>query len=134
MKVSIENLTPVKRALSVEVESSVVGDEFTSAYAELARRVKVAGFRQGKVPLAVLEKRFHREVTDDVVSRLVPKFYDQAIKDAGLTPVQLPTIEELSVSKDAPLVFRAVVEVRPVIALQPYTALPLPPAGRRGRR
>lgn len=125
MKVSIENLTPVKRALSVEIESSVVDDEFASAYAELARRVKVAGFRPGKVPLAVLEKRYYREVTDDVVSRLVPKFYDQAIRDAGLTPVQLPTIEQLSVSRDAPLVFRAVVEVRPVIALQPYTALPL---------
>lgn len=125
MKVSIETLSPVKRVLSVEVDPSVVEDEFASAYAELGRRAKVAGFRPGKVPLAVLEKRFHREVTDDVVSRLVPRFYDQAIRDAGLTPVQLPTIEQLSVSKDAPLVFRAVVEVRPAIALQPYRGLPL---------
>ncbi len=125
MKVSIETLSSVKRALSVEVEPSVVGDEFASAYAELGRRVKVAGFRPGKVPLAVLEKRFLREATDDVINRLVPKFYDQAIKEAGLVPVQLPTIEQLSVSKDAPLVFRAVVEVRPTIALQPYRGLPL---------
>ncbi|MEW6682379.1 MAG: trigger factor [Nitrospirota bacterium] len=125
MKVSVEHLSPVKRALSVEVEPSVVGDEFASAYAELGRRVKVAGFRPGKVPLAVLEKRFHREVTDDVVNRLVPRFYDQAIKQAGLVPVQLPTIDQLSVSRDAPLSFRAVVEVRPAIALQPYRGLPL---------
>ncbi len=125
MKVSIETLSAVKRALSVEVEPSVVGDEFASAYAALGRHVKVAGFRPGKVPLAVLEKRFVREATDDVINRLVPRCYDQAIKEAGLVPVQLPTIEQLSVSKDTPLVFRAVVEVRPSIALQPYRGLPL---------
>lgn len=125
MKVSVEHLSPVKRALSVEVEPSVVGDEFRSAYEALGRRVKVAGFRPGKVPLAVLEKRFQRDVTDDVINRLVPRFYDQAVKEAGLVPVQLPTIEQLSVSKDAPLSFRAVVEVRPAISLQPYRGLPL---------
>jgi trigger factor len=125
MKVSVEHISPVKRALSIEVEPSVVDDEFASAYAELGRHAKVAGFRPGKVPQAVLEKRFHREVTDDVIKRLVPRFYDQAIKEAGLVPVQLPTIEELSMSKDTPLSFRAVVEVRPTIALQPYRGLPL---------
>lgn len=125
MKVSVEQLSPVKRALSIEVERSVVGDEFASAYAELGRHAKVAGFRPGKVPQAVLEKRFHREVADDVVKRLVPRFYDQAIKEAGLVPVQLPTIDRLSMSRDEPLSFRAVVEVRPTIALQPYRGLPL---------
>lgn len=125
MKIAVETLSPVKRALSIEVEPAVVGHEFASAYAELARRVKVAGFRPGKVPLAVLEKRFHREVVDDVVKRLVPRCYEQAVKEAGLVPVQLPMIEQLSVAKDAPLSFRAVVEVRPTIALQPYRGLPL---------
>jgi trigger factor len=118
-------LSPVKRALSIEIDSSVVGQEFAAAYSDLGRRVKVPGFRPGKVPLPVLEKRFEREVTDDVVKRLVPHYYEQAMKDAGLVPVQLPTIEELSVSKDAPLSFRAVVEVRPTFALQPYQGLPL---------
>ncbi|MFZ5876860.1 MAG: trigger factor [Nitrospirota bacterium] len=125
MKLSIETLSPVKRALVIEVEPSVVGREFDVAYSELGRRAKIPGFRPGKVPLPVLEKRFQREVTDDVVQRLVPRFYEQALKDAGLVPVQLPTIEGLSIAKDAPLSFRAVVEVRPEVALQPYTALPL---------
>ncbi len=125
MKVSVEQISPVKRALSIEVESSVVDDEFASAYAELGRHANVAGFRPGKVPQAVLEKRFHREVADDVIKRLVPRFYDQAIKEAGLVPVQLPRIEQLSMAKDAPLSFRAVVEVRPTIALQPYRSLPV---------
>lgn len=125
MKIAIETLSPVKRALSIEIEPSVVGQEFAEAYSELGRRVKVPGFRPGKVPLPVLEKRFEREVTDDVVKRLVPRYYEQAIKDAGLVPVQLPTIEELSISRDAPLSFRAVVEVRPSVALQPYKGIPL---------
>lgn len=125
MKMSVETLSPVKRALSIEIEPSVVGREFDAAYSAIGRRAKVPGFRPGKVPLPVLEKRFQREVTDDVVQRLVLRFYEQALKDAGLVPVQLPTIEGLSIAKDAPLSFRAVVEVRPDVALQPYQALPL---------
>jgi trigger factor len=125
MKLSIETLSPVKRALSIEIESSVVGREFAAAYTELGRRAKIPGFRPGKVPLPVLEKRFEREVTDDVVQRLVPRFYEQALKDARLVPVQLPTIEGLSIAKNAPLSFRAVVEVRPEVALQPYQGLSL---------
>ncbi len=125
MKVAVETISPVKRTLSVEVESDVVGVEFASAYADLSRRVKIAGFRAGKVPLALLEKRYHREVVDDVVRRLVPRFYEEAVREAGLVPVQLPTIEDVSISKDTPLSFRATVEVRPEIALQPYQGLPL---------
>ena len=60
MKLSIETLSPVKRALSIEIESSVVGREFDAAYSELGRRAKVPGFRPGKIPLPVLEKRFQR--------------------------------------------------------------------------
>jgi trigger factor len=125
MKVEVETISPVKRTLLVEVGSDIVGLEFASAYADLSRRVKISGFRPGKVPLAILEKRYHQEIADDVVRRLVPRFYEEAVKEVGLIPVQLPTIEHVSVAKDAPLSFRATVEVRPPISLQPYRDLPL---------
>ncbi|MBI3608890.1 MAG: trigger factor [Nitrospirae bacterium] len=125
MKVEVETISPVKRSLSVEVGSDIVGEEFASAYAELSRRVKISGFRPGKVPLAILEKRYHQEIADDVVRRLIPRFYEEAVKEVGLVPVQLPTIDHVSVAKDAPLSFRATVEVRPPISLQPYRDLPL---------
>ena len=125
MKVEVETISPVKRTLLVEVGSDVVGLEFALAYADLSRRVKISGFRPGKVPLAILEKRYYQEIADDVVRRLVPRFYEEAVKEVGLIPVQLPTIEHVSVAKDAPLSFRATVEVRPPISLQPYRDLPL---------
>ncbi len=125
MKVTVETISPVKRALVVEVEADVVEKEFASAYAELSRSVKIAGFRQGKAPLPLLEKRYHQEIADDVVRRLVPRFYEEAVKEAGLAPVQLPEIEQLTIGKDAPLSFRATVEVRPSVALQPYHDLPV---------
>lgn len=125
MKVDIETLSPVKRVLSVEVEPAVVDLEFASAYADLGRRVKIAGFRPGKVPFAILEKRYSQDVADDVARRLIPRFYEEALKEAGLVPVQLPAIDRVSLAKDTPLSFRATVEVRPSIALQPYQGLPL---------
>jgi trigger factor len=124
MKVSVEHLSPVKRALSVEVEPSVVGDEFASAYAALGRRVKVAGFRPGKVPSRsskTVSSRSDRR-RGEPVGPTVLRPSDQGSR-SGAGPA--PSIEELSVSRDAPLSFRAVVEVRLAIALQPYRGLPL---------
>ena len=125
MKVSVETLSPVKRTLSVEVGAESVEREFVSAYAELGRRVKVPGFRRGRVPMGLLESRFSQEIEGDVVRRLVPQAYEEAIKEAGLTPVQLPTIEHVSVKRDSPLSFTATVEVRPFIELKSYVGLPL---------
>ena len=125
MKVSVETLSPVKRTLSVEVGAETVKREFASAYADLSRRVKVPGFRPGRVPLALLESRYSKEIEDDVVRRLIPRAYEEAIKEAGLTPVQLPTIEHVSVKRDSALSFVASVEVRPLIELKSYVGLSL---------
>ncbi len=125
MKVEVQELTPVKRALKVEIPQDVVSREFAQAYALLRRKVKVPGFRPGKAPLSILERRFGREVEEDVVQKLVPDYYRKAIADAGLIPVELPAIEQISIKKDAPLSFMATVEIRPKISLSNYVGIHL---------
>lgn len=125
MKVAVEDISSVKKSLRIEVPQEVVKKEFESAYSDLKKRVRLPGFRQGKVPLPLLESRFSHDVEHDVVKRLVPDYYQRALKEMGITPVVLPTIEKVEVKPDSPLSFTATVETRPDIKLSDYEGLSL---------
>lgn len=123
MKVEIQELSPVKRAIKIEIPQEVISKEFAQAYATLRRQVKVPGFRPGKAPVSLLERRFSKEVERDVAQKLVPDYYRKAIEQTGLSPVELPSIEQVMLKKDAPLSFTALVEVRPKFSLADYVGL-----------
>jgi len=122
MKLEVTELGPVKRALKIEVPEEEVRREFERAYAELNRQVQIPGFRPGKAPLALLEKRYAKAVEEDVIRRLVPDYYDRAIRQAGIVPVlvEVPPLERVKIKKNAPLSFTATVEIKPKIELRDY--------------
>ncbi|HZR46626.1 MAG TPA: trigger factor [Candidatus Manganitrophaceae bacterium] len=126
MKVQVEEITPVKKSLTIEIPQEVVSNEFAIAYSDLKKKAKIPGFRPGKVPMALLEKKFGPSIQEDVVRKLVPDYYQRAVKEAGLSPVEFPSIEKIEVKKDAPLLFTATVEVKPSIQLSNYQGLTLP--------
>jgi len=124
MKMEMTELGPMKRALKIEVPVEEVAQRFTQAYKELNRQVHMPGFRPGKAPLALLEKRYAKAIEDDVVRSLVPDFYDRAVRQAGISPVlvEIPPLERVKIKKDAPFTFTATVEIKPTIDLRDYKA------------
>ncbi|MDE3036077.1 MAG: trigger factor, partial [Nitrospirota bacterium] len=124
MKVDVTELGPVKRALKIEVPSEDVNKHFALAYAELNKHVRIPGFRPGKAPLSMLEKRYAKEVEEDVVRRLVPDYYERAVREAGIVPVlvEIPPLERVKIKKDAAFSFTATVEIKPKIELRDYKA------------
>ncbi len=124
MKMEVTELGPMKRALKIEVPADEVTQRFSRAYTELNRQVQVPGFRPGKAPLAILEKRYAKAVEEDVIRSLVPDFYDRAIKQAGISPVlvEMPPLDRVKIKKDASFTFTATVEIKPKIELRDYKA------------
>ncbi len=122
MKLEVTELGPSKRALKIEVPEDEVSRRFTKAYSELNRQVRVPGFRPGKAPVALLEKRYAKAVEEDVIRSLVPDFYDRAIRQAGIVPVvvDIPSVERTKIKKDAVFTFTATVEIKPKIELRDY--------------
>lgn len=122
MKMEVTELGPMKRALKIEVPADEVTQQFSRAYLELNRQVQIPGFRPGKAPLAILEKRYAKSVEEDVIRKLVPDFYDRAIKQAGISPVvvDLPPLDRIKIKKDSPFTFTATVEIKPTIELRDY--------------
>lgn len=124
MNMEVTELGPMKRALKIEVPADEVTQRLARAYVELNRQVNIPGFRPGKVPLALLEKRYAKTVEEDVIRSLVPDFYEKAVRQAGIVPVhvEIPPLDRVKIKKNEPFTFTATVEIKPKIQLRDYKA------------
>lgn len=125
MKVDVKELGPLKRLIKVEIPEDVVSKKFLEVFFDINKKIQIPGFRQGKVPMNILEKRFAIEARDDVIRSLIPDYYERAVKDLGVMPVADPMIEDIVVNRNAPLSFTATVEVKPQFELGTYTGMKL---------
>ncbi|APG26841.1 trigger factor [Syntrophotalea acetylenivorans] len=126
MNVKVDDISSVKKQLSFEVPAGRVDEEIDSAYKELAKTAKVKGFRQGKVPRAVLERHYAASIESQVLERLVSDSYFKALKDEKILAVSGPEITDGGVlEKGKPYTFKAQVEVQPEVEAKDYLELPL---------
>ncbi len=124
MKSVVEDLSSVKKKINVEITPEAVAKEMEKALADVAKKARIAGFRPGKAPKAIVEKHYGEEVRNDVIQRLVTESYLQALQENNLNPVDVPHIENVSsLTKGTPLTFTATVEVRPKIELGTYDGI-----------
>jgi trigger factor len=124
MKSVVEDISSVKKKINIEITPEAVDKEMEKALADVAKKARIAGFRPGKAPKAIVEKHYGEEVRNEVVQRLVTDSYLQALQENNLSPVEVPHIEKVSsLAKGMPLTFTATVEVRPKIELGTYDGI-----------
>jgi trigger factor len=123
VKVDVSTIDPVRRRLAIEVPQAEVGAQIEKAYAELSRGARVAGFRPGRAPRAVLERMFGDRVRADVFGRLIQESYAAALEDKQLEPVGQPEIVTEQAEPGRALRYSATVEVKPEVVVERYTGL-----------
>ncbi len=124
MKVTVEDISPVKKKLHIQVLPEAIAREMQKAVVDVAKKAKIPGFRPGKAPKNVVEKHYQMEIQSEVMNRLISESYLQAVQEKNLIPVEMPNITNISpLAKDAPLNFTALVEVRPTFELGPYEGI-----------
>jgi trigger factor len=116
MKVNIEDVSTVKKIVHVEIPEDEVARELNKAYKALKNNVKLKGFRPGKAPLSLLEKRFSKEVETDVSGQLIQTSYPEALGKAELKPLGEPVLDRADLKKGEPYKYSATVEIRPPVA------------------
>jgi trigger factor len=118
VKSSVEQLSPTRVRINVEVPFTELEPDFQRAYKELAKQVRLPGFRPGKAPAKLLEARFGREaMLDQVINEALPTRYGQAVADSEVQPLGQPDIEVTKKEYGQELAFTAEVDVRPKISL-----------------
>jgi trigger factor len=118
MKVEVHELGACARQLEIEIAPESVKKELDQAYRELAKKVSIRGFRKGKVPRPVLERYHRSSVEDEVLQKLIPSSFQQAVHEQGLRAVGQPKVDDINLDAEKALRFTATVEVLPEIALQ----------------
>ena len=118
MKSTVEKLSPTRVRINVEVPFTELQPDFDRAYKELAKQVRLPGFRPGKAPAKLLEARIGKEaMLDQVVGDAVPGRYTEAVTSSDVRPLGQPEIEITNKEYGQDLTFTAEVDVRPEIEL-----------------
>ena len=116
MKSTVEKLSPTRVRINVEVPFTELQPDFDRAYKELAKQVRLPGFRPGKAPAKLLEARIGKEaMLDQVVGEAVPGRYTEAVTSSDVQPLGQPEIEITNKEYGQNLTFTAEVDVRPEI-------------------
>ena len=124
MKSTVEQLSPTRVRINVEVPFAELQPDFDRAYKELAKTVRLPGFRPGKAPAKLLEARVGREaMLEQVINEALPSRYGQAVTETDVRPLGQPDIEVTQKEYGQELVFTAEVDIRPEITLPDLSAL-----------
>ncbi len=124
MKSTVEKLSPTRVRINVEVPFAELQPDFDRAYKQLAKQVRLPGFRPGKAPAKLLEARLGRgAVLEQVVNDALPGRYTEAVTATEVRPLGQPDIEITKIEDGEQLVFTAEVDVRPDIDLPDLSEL-----------
>jgi trigger factor len=112
-----------KREIEVEIPADVVAKHQEALVQQYSKQARIPGFRKGKVPASMVRNRFSSEITSDVVEKLVPQYFREAVLKGGYRPVSQPHIYGLEFTPGEPIKFKAAFEVLPEFDLVDYKAI-----------
>ena len=107
MKVEYNEETSVRKSLTFEIEPEIVDKEVEKRARDYARKVRIPGFRPGKVPPDVIKKRFRAQVLEDAAEAIVNRVVFEELEGRGLRPLASPKVTDLKIDESQPMTFRA---------------------------
>ncbi len=124
MSVKWEKLEGNKGQLTFEVDAKTFDEALDQAFKKVVKDVQLPGFRKGRVPRPIFEKRFGVEVLyQDALDIVLPDAYAKAVEESGIEPVAQPEIDIDEIERGKDLVFTATVVVKPEVKLGQYKGL-----------
>ncbi len=125
MKVEVETQPGSVSTLQIELPPEEVSKEWDAIANSFARFAKIPGYRPGKAPRAVIEKRFRKEIHDELTKKLVSRSYHDAIEQKQLRVVSLTNVEDVQFGDDKSMRFRATIVTAPEFELPEYRNIPV---------
>jgi trigger factor len=121
---TVEQLSPTRVKITVEVPFADLKPSMDKAYRQIAQSVNIPGFRQGKVPPMVIDQRFGRgAIIQEALNEALPQFYGQAVQENSLSPLAQPDVEVTRLEDGDLIEFTAEVDVRPEFDLPDFNSL-----------
>ena len=125
MKTSVEDVSSVKKKITIELPEDRVTREIDSFYRDLGKKATIKGFRPGKVPRNILERHFKDYAKAEIIQKLVQATYPEALSEMKLQPVSDPEVDPGEIETGKPFQYLVTVEVKPEIRIESYSGLNL---------
>lgn len=123
MKANVKKLKDCKVRMTVEVEAKLVEDRFQEVLRDIRRVATLPGFREGKAPSDLVEKKYADEAREEVLKSLIPEVYHQMVAQHKLAPVALPSISDIQLERGKSLTFAAEFERHPDFSFKNYKGI-----------
>ena len=123
MSVIIENIAPCRKKLRIEVAATRIAGVRAEILQEFRKVAAIPGFRPGKAPQPMVEKRYASEIEQEVQQRIIPDAYREAVKEQKLRVVGQPHVESVDNQPGKPMVFTAAVDTAPEFKLPEYKGI-----------
>ena len=125
MKVEVETQPHSVATLRIELPPEEVRKEWDSIANNYARYARIPGYRAGKAPKPVIERKFRKEIQEELTKKLVSKSYHEAVAEKQLRVVSLTNLEDVEFGDDRSMRFRATVVTAPEFELPEYNSIPV---------
>jgi len=109
-----------KHEIDITVPVDEIARETDRVVADIQQKAKLPGFRPGKAPASLIRTKFSKQVRDDVLENLLPKYFKQKVEEEHLEVVGRPNVKDVHFHEGEPLRFKAEFEVAPEIELKDY--------------
>lgn len=120
MQVEIENLSPLEKKISVKIPADVVTREIEATYRALNQKIKLKGFRPGKIPQSILARLYKNQVEEEVATKLINDSLAEAVKEHNLAPVSEPNVINHAFTTENDFTYAVSFEVKPELTVQDY--------------
>ncbi len=120
MKTTVEEISPVKKKIIVEIGADSVDKKIGDAYKRVGKSARIKGFRPGKIPQKILERYYGQQVMDEVTNSIIQESLPEALRETETYPLNMPVIENEILSKGQDYRYTAIMEVRPEFELKDY--------------
>ncbi|MGQ9694559.1 MAG: trigger factor [Thermodesulfobacteriota bacterium] len=120
MQVEIENLSPLEKKISVKISADVVTREIEATYRALNQKIKLKGFRPGKIPQSILARLYKNQVEEEVATKLINDSLAEAVKEHNLAPVSEPNVLNHAFTTENDFTYAVSFEVKPELTVQDY--------------
>lgn len=124
MNIQVNDLSETRKSLVITLDSSEVAAEHQAVIGEYTKLARLPGFRPGKAPAAMVEKRFGKEIADEFKQKVVGRAYRSALEDKKLDVINVVNVEEGKIETGQSAAVTITVDVRPDFKLPEYAGLP----------
>jgi trigger factor len=125
MQVSVEAGEGLERKLKIQIPSDTVEGQVESRLKSMMSRVKIDGFRPGKVPFKIVKQHYGGQVFQEVAGEMIQNSFRDALTQENLTPAGDPTFDTDGIKEGEPLEFTATFEIYPEVELAPVAGMKL---------